>query len=129
MTRITTSHIGALVAALMISISACSDDNPVAPHFAPVSPAPVTTGIVTFPGDQMIVDILVSECDQLELPSSFVPVATWYDDLGAYAIELTAGCYDLRVVRETEEGLVTEHQLGLLLNAGDIYAFAPNSDV
>jgi hypothetical protein len=127
MTRITTSRFGALIAALTITLSACSDDNPVAPHFSPVNPAPVTTGLITFPSDPMIVDILVSECDQLELPSSFMPVATWYDDLGTYAIELTAGCYDLRVVLETEAGLVTQQQHGVVLSAGAIYAFEADS--
>ena len=128
MTRIITSRFGALIAALAITLSACSDDYSVAPQFSPVSPAPVSTGIITFPSDPLIVDILVSECDQVELPSSFMPVATWYEDLGTYAIELTAGCYDLRVVLETEEGFVTQQQHGVVLNAGDIYPFTAESD-
>ncbi len=128
MTRFTASRFGALLAALTITLSACSEDYPVVPQFSGVNPTPAATGIITFAGDPAIVDILLSGCGEVELPSSYTHVATWRDDLGSFAIELYEGCYDVRVVRETYTGWVTQEQLGVVISGGDVHVFAPDSD-
>ncbi|MGH7696281.1 MAG: hypothetical protein ACRENH_14955 [Gemmatimonadaceae bacterium] len=128
MTRFTATRFSALMAALTIGLSACSDTYPVATQFSPGDPAAATTGILTFPGDLGIVDVLASSCGETEIPSSVMHLATWRDDEGVYRIELHAGCYDIRVVRETDEGLVTEEQRGLVISAGDEYVFEADSD-
>src|SRR5574341_976296 len=121
MSRFPAFRFGTLVAALALSLSACSDDYPVVPQFSQPNPSTATTGLVTFPNDPAIVDILLSSCDETEIPPSAWHLATWSEDRGMFAIELYAGCYDIRVVREGEEGLVTVQQLGLFVNAGEVY--------
>ena len=49
MTRFIASRFSVLIAALTITVSACSDENLVGTQFSPNDPAPSATGFLAFP--------------------------------------------------------------------------------
>jgi len=106
MTRFIASRFSVLIAALTITVSACSDENLVGTQFSSTDPAPSATGFLAFPNDPSIADILVSSC-YAELPGNSQHITPWQHSDGLEPIELAVGCYDVRVMRVTGAGVTT----------------------
>ena len=103
MTRIA-SRFTVLLAALIVSATACSDDNLAGPQGFSGGPVPSATGFLAFPNDPSIADILVSSCYEAGNSQHIMP---WQNSDGLQPIELAVGCYDVRVMRITGAGLTT----------------------
>lgn len=121
MTRFTASRFGALIAALMITLSACSEHNPVATQFPPTAAA---TGFVTFLNDPLILDVLLSECARTETVVSATTIATWQRSELLNSIELPTGCYDIRVIRVTALGVVSQEHQRVVIRSGEVHFLA-----
>ena len=120
MTRMT-ARVSALIAALSITIAACSENSSVGPQLTGGYPILPGVGVVTFFNDPSIVDILVSGCDATQLPANAPHVTPWQNNDMINSFELEVGCYDIRVMRITPDGLVSKvHRV--VINEGDTYA-------
>lgn len=106
MTHFIAPRFSVLLAALIISATACSDDNLVGTQSPSVGPAPLSTGFLAFPNDPSIADILVSSCDG-GIPDNSQHITPWQHSDGLEPIELAVGCYDVRVMRMTAAGLTS----------------------
>jgi hypothetical protein len=115
-----TSRLSTLVAALSITIAACSENNPVATQFTGVDPVAPAVGTVTYFNDPAIVDILVSSCDA-ELPEGGERITPWQHNDMMNSFELAIGCYDITVLRITPAGLFSKVQR-VVINGGDTHA-------
>jgi hypothetical protein len=115
------SRLSAMILALAIAVAACSDSNPVAPRSSAGNTA--LTGVVAIPYDPSILNILVSNCDATILPSGAVVGTPWQQEDGSGSIELAAGCYDIRVIRMTAEGIMSREQR-VLISGGDVHFLA-----
>lgn len=118
-----TSRLSALIAALSITLAACSENNPVAPLLPGGDPAAPAVGVITFFNDPSIVDILVSSCDAAELPASAPHITPWQHNDMINSFELAVGCYDIRVLRITPFGLASKVQR-VVINGGDTHPLA-----
>ncbi|HEV8363956.1 MAG TPA: hypothetical protein VGQ52_10600 [Gemmatimonadaceae bacterium] len=109
MTRFIAPRFSVLLAALIITATACSDENLVGTQLSSNDPAPSATGFLAFPNDPSIADILVSSCYD-EIPGNSQHLTPWQHSDGLEPIELAVGCYHVRVMRITGAGLTVETQ-------------------